>query len=535
MTTKNKLPFKIGADPEFLLFHGVRALDAHGLMTTYFQKKANLKLNETGHGGGYIVPNVGEIGWDGASSTGELRPEPTDNPEEMVNKIGTLIAKMHEHMPFVDYTTLSIGSPIGGHIILDAPKELVSENHAPNGDIQAQKAEMNRVAKLIASFVMPIIASEHKVSSSSRLGMDYGQADDYRWEERGPKKQGTLEVRGMSAEWITSPKIAHATLCYMAVIWHEILKNNKELIKEKAILKTKGHITAVQQMMLADYRLLETAIVKGLSKLIRQFELYPLYKKEVEFILHPADAMREKEKHGWNLTSGWKIGNKVKPPTRKDIFADKKIAERLKAADMAALEQGFHVPYNDDYNVQLYAKAISDRVAGINWKLNNEYFLFGLKKGIEGFACMRIKEKTFHSVPTNNPHANTTSSCEKMSKRFEEEIKNLVRIDPKTGKTRRWGVNQVVIGIPYGIRAENNTKPLLELIWDIEKGKNKATKITEFVDGSIQEKEPAMNATAAIEENLKQNTDFYVPGTRQGNEIQLEPTLVQNLNETPAT
>jgi len=407
---ERKLPFKLGADPEFLLFHGNRALNARGLLESFLKSKTGLR----GGGGGYRMEGIGEIGWDGASSTGELRPEPADSPEGITQNIELLIKTMHKHLPFLDYTTLSIGASIGGHIHIDVPNHLVqspgsnnsirpTRTYAPgeiqperpedntgtwglaprNITVREQQSEMNRITKLLATFVMPIIASEHRISSTGRLAGSYGKADDIHW-DRQNNGQGTLEIRGMSAEWMTSPKTVLSTMAYFAVIMNEVVKHNKELILEQAILKTKGHINAVQQMMLSDYQIIEVAIVKSLAKTIQQFELYKMFKEEVDFIMHPHAVMAEKEKYGWTLTSGWDLNEQGKNPTKKDIFSNKKIASRLKNADHVAIEEGFSVPFNDDYNVALFAKSITDRIATINWKLTNEYFLFGLKKRNRG-------------------------------------------------------------------------------------------------------------------------------------------------------
>lgn len=522
--------FMIGADPEFLIFHGSRAIDASAIMKTFFNKK--LKFIQRPHGSGYVMPGIGEFGWDGAASTAELRPEPSNSPEEIVNRLGTMIGKIHQQMPFLDYTTLCIGNPIGGHIILDAPESLLNE--AIISGLQSnedQKREMNRITKLLASFIMPIIASEHRVSSNSRFTTtEYGRADDTRWELRGPKKQATLEVRGMSAEWLTSPKIAHATICYLAVVWHELLKNNQNLIKEKAVLRTKGHIAAVQQLVLSDYRMIETPIINGIAKVVRNFELYPKFKEECEYILHPRQVMRDKEIAGWNISNGWKVSSQMKQATKKDLFSEKKISEKLKSGEVLALEQGFHVPYNDDYRVGQFAKAISDRVAGVNWKLDHEYFLYGLKKGIKGYTAMRILDGKFLSIPENNDKKTTQESALKMAQRYQQEVSRNVRIDPKTGKTRQWGQNQIVIGIPYDIRADQNITSMIELLWDIEKKKLIPKDIKEFPEPKIDKK---VKEEVDIEKAVEVASRHSLRGLAS-NEVSIDREALARLEEAPA-
>jgi hypothetical protein len=108
------LPFSIGSDPEFLMFFGNRGLDAAAIITTFFRNKEYRSGDN-----GYIIPNVGNFGWDGAASTGELRPKATKTIAEMVEHLRVMLSTIVEKVPTVDLTTLSIGSPIGGHIHVD--------------------------------------------------------------------------------------------------------------------------------------------------------------------------------------------------------------------------------------------------------------------------------------------------------------------------------------------------------------------------------------------------------------------------------
>lgn len=541
---ERKLSIKIGADPEFLMFHGTKAINAQSLMNNFMKSKTGLR-----HGNlGYTIPSAGEVGWDGASSTGEIRPLPSNSPEGLTKNIGILLKTMHKYMPFLDYTTLSIGNPIGGHLHLDVEPHLVARigTDYEDGDFisedndeepstetntkrvtkKQQQAEMNRITKLLATFVMPIVASEHRVSSTGRLAGNYGKADDIRWDKRDG--QGTLEIRGMSAEWLTSEKTTLSTIAYFAVVMNEVSKHNKELIKAEGVLKTKGHINAIQLMMLSDYSVIENAVIRSLTKTIKEFELYPQFKEEVDFIMDPKAVMAEKEKHGWTLNSGWNLGNQGSTPTKKDIFSTAKINKKLKSADHVALEEGLTVPYNDDYNVQLFARAITDRIATLNWKLNNEYFLFGLKKGIKGYIAMKCKENTFYTIPENGNHSAHKATCEKMSQKFHKYGQQ-IRIDPKTGKTRRWGINQIIIGIPYNPRVENDPKQFLELIWELEKGKMEAKNIDHFKTVSTEEE-------VDVEELVKQASGNNVRGANPSNNtiVNVNTDLLERINEPEA-
>lgn len=512
-------PFAIGADPEFLLFHGAQALDATRVISAFMKNRRGVERRNAG----YNISDVGEIGWDGASSTAEIRPKASKDPSVLVGRIGRLLATTHQRMPFLDYTTLSIGSPIGGHIHLDLP-----------GPVSQNARLTNRMQKLLASFLMPVIASEHRISSNARLNQNYGKADDMKWgavartPDGDERNQHLVEVRGLSAEWITSPKIALATICYMGVVWHEILARSDKLIKEKPVLKTKGHINAIQTLMLSDYTTIEKAVIHSLAKLVRQFELYPAYKEHVDIILQPKMAMRLKEKAGWNIAEGWGFEGSDRQPTKRVLMSDKKVAEKLKNTQRSLAEAGFELSYNDDYNVSFYAKAITDRVAALNWKLKHEYFLFGLKKGISGFAAMRVKEQTFYAIPSDNPKQATELSCRKMGDRFTANSMEAVRIDPKSGKTRRGTAQQIVVGIPFEPRTKNDIKEFLELIYAIENGKMQPRAIAEFAEPvvpRVSKEHAAPDAAQVIAQSVRR---------QDGTHMSVSEALQDVLSDTPA-
>lgn len=489
-----RLPFKIGVDPEFLMFNGKKALDAKTIITGFLKSNTEIEPKDMG----FYLKDIGEIGWDGASSTGELRTEPGDDPEIITERLRKLINFMLLHLPAIDFTTLSIGSPIGGHIHIEIPEEKMGPKEEEENDSSSlpikkpedieKEREINRIKKLISTFLMPIYASEHRISSISRMTeTKYGKADDFRWHERQnniltAEKKYTIEIRGISAEWLTTPKLTNATLAYVATIVNEIMKNNQKLIREKVVLKTKGHIDAIQTLMLSDFRIMEKFMIDRIKRLVRKFELYDKFKEEIEFILNPAKAMREKEKNGWNIGYGWKF-KENKNPTKKDLMSSKKLIKNIANVNQNAIENGFTIPYNDDYNISFFAKAMADRIISQNWKLKNEYFLFGLREKINGYVAMRTDNQQFFTMPENGERKILLEICQKMTNRFQNEINipsNAIKIDPKTGKIIVNGRNQIIIGIPYEDRTRNNVKNLINLIWQIENKKLETKDHKEF-------------------------------------------------------
>lgn len=425
-------------------------------------------------GQGIRIPDAGDIGTENAM--GEMRPLPGGSPEELVRHIGLMVGTMHKHMPFLDMSTLSIGRPAGGHVHLDVPAEI-------QNDTKAQA----RLVRIISTMLMPILASEHRMCAASRYTQGhYGHANDVRWDIKG--SQYCIELRALTSEWICTPKIATATLAYLSVVWNEAVKNHAKLSKEDIIFKNQPQIEAVQQMILADYKPIGKSIVDEVAKLVRGFELYEQFKEECELILNPEAAWKEKEQAGWELFRGWGFREKPKAITKRSLMADKAIKAKVKTINADLLNSTLSMPYNNDYNVEMYAKALAERTAALQWQLKHEYFLYGLKKGVEGFAIARVNSEEFFAVPTNALAQDVVHGANKMKQRFMQVkgLANGTKIDPKTGKVRKGNVDAIVIGIPYDIRVEGNTKPLIEFIWKIERGTLTSKKVNEIQFPTIE-------------------------------------------------
>lgn len=457
------IPFHIGSDPEYLLFYGQRGLDASRVLTNFFQNDPLFSRESEGF---KILanPNAGNFGWDGSSSTGELRPKACKDVYEHVDKIGAMLKAIHDKMPFVDITTLSIGSPIGGHIHVDSTFTR-SEGNMTSADMKKRK----QADKIMTTFLLPLVASDHRISAMARLTSSYGKLNDIRYESKS--NCVTAEIRGLTAEWMTTPKIAASTLAYVVTVWNEINKRQEELFKHPNLMRTNSHSDAVHRLLLSDYNLITDALTKDLKKVVREFELYPQFKNEIEYILSPNKVYKDKEKAGWTINKGWGFNSHLPKPTKRSLLDSRIVQEILNKEDVPNIERSFAVNYNDDYNVAMFAKAISDRVATMNWPLKNNYALFGFRKGFEGFTALNQKGQYY--VMSNNA---TKQDIMRISKNMFDRIGNSgrygsTRINPKTGKTIGRDSETIVIGIPYDLRANDNVIPMIELIWAIENGK----------------------------------------------------------------
>jgi bifunctional DNA-binding transcriptional regulator/antitoxin component of YhaV-PrlF toxin-antitoxin module len=179
---------------------------------------------------------------------------------------------------------------------------------------------------------------------------------------------------------------------------------------------------------------------------------------------------KKKEDVGWNINKGWDF---VKTPklSKKELLKERAISKRLKEINYENIRGDFSLTYNEDYNVELFTNAISERIAALNWGLKKEYFFFGLKKEDIGFLAANLKENKFFSVPSNRSKEKTLDTLTRMRDRFMDFRGTSIRIDPKTGKTIGGKREYIMIGIPYDLRVDKNIKPLISLIYDIEQEK----------------------------------------------------------------
>lgn len=454
-TTKN-LPFMVGADPEFSTYYGDMVIDAEPIIKEYFTKNG-IATSERG-----FISEGGEIGYEGTRLI-EIRPKPNISPAEVTKNIGLMIADLHTNIPFISMSSLSLSKPAGGHIHLDIPTQKPSK-----------KIE-NRITRILATYLIPILMSEHRVCTLSRYkNSSYGRINDIRWGENNGK---TVEVRGLTSEWITSPHITESTFAYIGVIWNEIKNNHSKLVKQDFILHNNTLSDAIQEMIFANFKMCES-ILMDIKNNIQGFELYEQYKTECDFILSPKKVLAEKEAVGWNLVSGWNLDkNCATKITRKsDLLSETIVKKGLEKINLDNLTSHgtLSVLYNNDKNISIFAEAIQERIAGLNWVLKNTYILFGMKENINGYLAKQTNTDLFWSLPYNMPE-NYHETITKMEQRFKDYIGNTkLYIEPKTGRVSHSNsTNRILVGIPYTDRQTKNTKNLLSLMWNIEKGSMK--------------------------------------------------------------
>lgn len=485
VTKKPELAFAVGSDPEFLLFNGNTGLNSRQIIDGMF--KRNSKFSAATNGYKIRNKDVGNIGWDGAAATGEMRPKQEKSIEGHVSNIKALLTALFEELPFVTATTLSIGAPIGGHVHLEIPKGFLpttdahNEDRFSNAEDDQRQAKNTRLAtKIIATFLMPIVASEHRISAPFRLRSSggYGKCNDIRFADGG---KHTAEIRGLTAEWLSSEMLAYATLSYLAVVWHEITTKGVDVIMEnKCIVRNLTHLNALQNVLLTDFEGVERAVVRSLKQAIQTFELYPAFKDEVDFIMNPKAVMKHKKETGWNIGKGWGLESSQKKITRRAVTSEEKTKQLILANKVTDITNSNLIPFNDDYRVEMFSEVISERIMAHKWKLKKEYFFYGLKKGVTGFAVVHNDGKQIYAMPEGQTREKTLDTAQEMASRAKKTDRKGVTLDPSTGLARIRGEHRITIGIPYDVRLDRNFNEVAGLIFDIEEGKLTPKKKSDF-------------------------------------------------------
>jgi hypothetical protein len=437
-------PFKIGSDPEFAVTLQNKQVNASRLMTKLYK-------NQRTNNNGFDVGDNGNIGWDGCSSTGEMRPTAASAPLAHVNHIEKLLQDFADKTQVFNLDSRSLHASIGGHIHLEI-----------DPDIAENSAKVDNIHRRLASFFIPAMLSDDPVSTSMRLRTGYGKITDKRIQH--PGNATTYEFRVPSGEWMTTKEIAFATLAYVGTVYNEIINHPKNFDKcKQVIFKNQETALAIQSLSKSNYAFVIEAFVQKIRKMIKTFEFYPKYADAIDYILDYQHVYKDKEAVDWNILAGWKLAT-GKNPTKRELLSDKNLKDKAQQINLDSLTEAVFLPYNDDTNVVSFAQAIKKRVLALNWKLKNDYYLFGLKNGLTAITAYNQADKNWFGdlaqIKTVGDMHVFADTFARMAARF--------RLQNTTNSKRRPGI---MIGLPYDLRLSENTKALVEFIADLESGK----------------------------------------------------------------
>jgi hypothetical protein len=460
-----KFPFTMGADPEFTVVSGTRPMNAEDIFATFF-KGLKYKKGPDGRAGGFQLPG-GDIGNDSHPATGELRPNP-GTPHEVVSNLKLLFGEAHKRMPFVDLTTLTVASATGGHIHLSVPEEL-------NPALENKTAKWSAIERTVGMFIILIMMGENSLSRELRKrGSNYGDLLDFRYEVKFAHPSGargyTMEIRGPTAEWITSEKIATGTLVYMAIAWDSILKGQLESIAPIMFLnKTQARNTV--EPLVDNYGGIQSTYLNKMRPFIRKHEAYGANKSALELILNPARVIEEKKRVHYCINEGWGFTTNSKEVNTNKFMNDDEIEKLTSKFPEQIIRNLSQFAWNEDLHVEQFATALSKRCIALGWKPKHEYFLFGMKKGMDAIV-MRNEEGQFLSgteiMQTKEDYKLIEHKFGRLGKKATPVYGRV--LNPRTGElTKEKDERRVMIGIPYGMRQKNDIKPLMRLVLSFEK------------------------------------------------------------------
>lgn len=526
----SELKFKIGADPEFNLELEGKKLDAKATIVTILQKNKEFKINSKEDG--FKYKNYGDIGWDGHNSTGEIRPNAENTPKELVENIKQIFTKFYEIAPSFQLSTLSRYAPIGGHVHFELNDRITS-------NLDTLQTKVQAIHKRMASFLLPLTLGENKVNLMVRLKGSYGKycsEGAYRVDVQFKKPNGdngyTYELRIPSAEWLTTPKIAQATLAYLTTVFHEITNNPKKFNEEQKdlIIRTNEIGNSLQALALTEYKILTKALYNRIKKGIKTFELYETYKEEIDYILNPAKVLADKLNADYDIRIGWGLQNKAVEASKKTILSEKKFIDISKERDLETLSKIFSIDYNNDLNVKTFIDVLQQKMAAFNWKLKKQFFFFGIRKGIDAYIVMN-KDK---SIIQGLEIAKTTSDKKtieqimldmhnKYTQEYTQDTKT--KLNFTTGKIDQITKEIFIVGIPYKDRVELNTKKFIETVYNIDKNLVK----------KVENKEELINDTETTEDKkgeiYKTNKKMVEEDKTKEFAIEADETDEQRTNE----
>lgn len=476
---RKEFNFTIGADPEFNLIMQGRRINARSTLLNILGKNKDFVQDREGMG--YETGKEGNIGWDGHDSTGEIRPTPAKTADELVNNLGEIFNKFTGACPLFDMSTLSYFGSVGGHIHFSVPEQYRTEQKIAN------------LHKKMASLYLPVLMSENKLNLQIRTKGGYGKLGDFRsqsYDHRTSQING-YEFRSPSAEWLTTKKIALATLAYAGTIYNEVINHPDKIKKMSDIFfKTEKQAEALQMLAMSDYESLTIGLFKRIKKEIKKFEFYPEYKDEIEYILDTDQVIKDKQRAAYNILNGWGMRDTIDNPTKKDLLSNKKISKKLEKINMDMMNSLVNITYNNDVNVELFKKAIIERTAVYNWRLKNSYYLFGTKKGLDDYLVFDDQDtmyKGMEGMKTNKDKECIESLYYKMKDKFlcsndgvfrtgNREIQMMIAgIDPE-----KEAMKKIFIGIPYEDRLKQKVKDFIKIIYDTENKKNTGIKIKDI-------------------------------------------------------
>ena len=290
-------PLTVGADPEFAVYHPT---------THQFISANNILMDED-----YRE----EIGLDGNSDTGELRPKPQSNPLALAKEIKRLVRMIVFNSEYVNLRKnnlhassehLALGGHIHfGHSLLQRPRmpsrtseqirrntsqSLSEENSyfAKERDWTEKLTTINKCLDLTIGF--PLMFLEKENYSKQRKNRGYGRLKDWRVQPHG------FEYR-TPPSFIAEEKLTQAilTIAY-STVFENLFYN---WLPPFRMTNITGFETCYQE----NFSMILKPYLKLCYKNIKELTGYHLWKDHFQYLFR--NASREKEILTTEIKSGW--------------------------------------------------------------------------------------------------------------------------------------------------------------------------------------------------------------------------------------
>lgn len=420
---KPTFDFHMGADPECTFVRNGRAASAAQIMDIAFN-------------GDIVSKKAGSFGKDGHAETAELRPAPGKSPEQITEHIGELIKTFTDKDFCLDLITESKYKPIGGHIHFELRSGENSDRY------------QSGLHAFISAMYLPLMLGENKKSMVSRIKNGYGQLKDYRTHNPIGSVY-TQEFRTPNADWLTSQKLTHATFAYWFVVYHEFRKDPKKF--KNIILGNEALQLSMQTLAMERPEIVE-AEAKKVIELVKTFEHYEAYKKEIDFVTDWEKVLAHKEDMKYSIRNGW--GAPLANVSIRSIAKKyTKEAENDYAVNM------LRPMHNGDNNTEFFANVLAMIQANNKKTLRHSYFIYGVREADTPVISLH------KDIVSGAENANTEQSyahIKEMINRMYEKIRE--RVGAEEAK------KVYAIGLPRAMRNSGDILSFLRYIKQCEKG-----------------------------------------------------------------
>jgi len=318
------LGFTLGADPECSIVCNGEHFEACDLSSAF----SEFGEYEDAHMG-VEVPG-GIFGYDGCDSTAELRPNPGKTPKELTDNIGAILSAVgRETHGYVKAITHSGMEPNGGHIHISVPPGAMRVDGW--GDYWEASSSVKKSINWTLFLASPLLRLTSSITRNKRNRDGYGELTDVRYGARG-NGVWTAELRFLSAEWMSTPKLTEAVLSYIACVHYEARNHRSKLEKLYNKYFKSNNIDCANLLLLQTWEEKNdprfNVICQDIQKHIKSFACYPQYKSSIEYVLNAKKVKKDLRAVGYDALAGW--GVRSTTPTLREFLSANPTVERKK-------------------------------------------------------------------------------------------------------------------------------------------------------------------------------------------------------------